>query len=95
MSLPAYSRARALAARLRETMPKEAFQSLCLYNAESHVILQALEASQGKSELSQMKLYPCVVPERGASKETMDAALATLQKLVEQKQRKKAWWKFW
>ncbi len=96
MSIPAYSRARALAAQLRETMPEEEFQSLCLYNAESHAILQAMDAAGDKLDLSQMTMFPCVVPERGVSDETMDAAMAKLKKLVEKSPaKKKPWWKFW
>jgi hypothetical protein len=97
MSIPAYSRARALAVRLGETMPKEAFQSLCLYNAESNAILKAMEAAGDKFDLSKMKMYPSVVPDRGVSDRTMDAALATLKALVERNRstKKKPWWKFW
>ena len=69
MSLPAYSRARALAVSLRETMPEDDFQSLCLYNAESHVILKAMEAGGEKLDLTKMKMYPCVVPDRGVSRQ--------------------------
>jgi len=97
MSLPAYSRARALAAKLRETLPKEQFQSLCLYAAESGAILQALEAMGDKADLSNMTLFPCVVPDRGVSDQTMDAAMARLREMVDQKapKKKKPWWKFW
>src|SRR5262249_46120844 len=97
MSIPAYTRARALAARLRETMPKEAFQRLCCYNAESNAILQALESAGDQLDLSKMKMYPCVVPERGVSDQTMDAAVAKLQAMVESNRtpKNKPWWKFW
>jgi len=97
MSIPAYSRARALAVQLRQTMPKEAFQSLCLYNAESNVIMKAIEAAGDKVDLTKMKMFPCVVPDRGVSDHTMDAALATLNKLVQRSPstKKKPWWKFW
>jgi hypothetical protein len=78
-------------------MSNDDFQSLCLYNAESHAILQALEASGDKADLSQMTMYPCVVPERGVSDQTMDTALAALHSFVEQNRpaAKKPWWKFW
>jgi hypothetical protein len=97
MSLPAYCRARAVAAQLRETMPTDEFQSLCLYNAESHAILQALESVGDKLDFTQMKMYPCVVPDRGVSDQTMDLALAGLNDLVERNRqaKKKPWWKFW
>lgn len=97
MSIPAYARARALAAQLHETMSSDDFQRLCLYNAESHALLQALEASEGKLDLSQVTMFPSVVPERGCSNETMEAALAVMNSLVQQKRfaRKKPWWKFW
>jgi hypothetical protein len=97
MSIPAYSRARAVAARLRETMTKEDFQALCLYNAESHAILQAIEASGENFDLSSLTLFPSVVPDRGVSDQTMNEAIATLNALIERKRssRKKPWWKFW
>jgi hypothetical protein len=97
MSIPAYSRARALAVQLRETMPKDDFQALCLYNAESNAILKAMEAAGDQADLTGLTMYPCVVPDRGVSDQTMDAALATLNELVERNRlsRKKPWWKFW
>jgi hypothetical protein len=97
MSLPAYTRARALAVKLRETMPEEEFQALCLYNAESHAILQATESMGEKLDLTGMEMYPCVVPDRGVDDRTMDAALARLHGLIEAKHAagKKPWWKFW
>ena len=97
VSIPAYSRARALAVQLRATMPKEEFQSLCLYNAESNAILKAMEAAGGNQDLTKMKLYPCVVPDRGVGDQTMDAALATLNLLVERNRstKKKPWWRVW
>jgi hypothetical protein len=97
MALPAYSRARALAAQLRETMPAEDFQRLCLYNAESNAIMKAVAASGDKADLSKIKLFPSVVPDRGVSDQTMNAAIATLNSLVDQDRstRKKPWWKFW
>ena len=82
MSIPAYTRAWALAVRLRETMPQDDFQALGLYNAESQVILQAMEAGGGSLDLTQVELRPCVVPERGVSAQTMDAVLADLGYLV-------------
>jgi hypothetical protein len=97
MSLPAYTRARALAVQLRATMTKDDFQSLCLYNAESHAIMQAIEAMGDKLDFSGTTMYPCVVPDRGVSSQTMDAALAMLNELVERNRsaKKKPWWKFW
>lgn len=97
MSIPAYARARALAAQLRETMKPEDFQSLCLYSAESNGILKALEAGGDKADLTKMKMFPCVVPDRGVSDQTMDAALAVLHDLVgrDRSAKKKPWWKFW
>ncbi|WP_406694397.1 hypothetical protein V5E97_25305 [Singulisphaera sp. Ch08] len=97
MSIPAYSRARALAVQLRETMPENDFQALCLYNAESHAIVKAIEANGDNLDLTKIKLYPCVVPDRGVSDQTMDAALAMLNMLIERNRstKKKPWWKFW
>ena len=97
MSIPAYARARVLAAQLSETMEREDFQSLCLYNAESNAILKAMEGGGDDLDLSQIKMYPCVVPERGASGQTMEAALAILNHLVGHNRppEKKPRWKFW
>ena len=97
MSLPAYSRAGHLPSGLPQTIPKDDFQSLCLYNAESNVILKAMKAAGEKLDLTKVKLYPCVVPDRGVSKKTMDAAIARLKDLVERNRtpKKRAWWKFW
>lgn len=97
MSIPAYTRARALAMRLRETMPENDFQSLCLYNAESHAIVQAIDSAGGKPDLAQLKMFPCVVPDRGVSNQTMDAALTALNKMIDRDSaaRKRPWWKFW
>ena len=82
MSIPAYTRARALAIALSETMSEHDFQSLCLYNAESNAILQVLESAGEDLDLSEMKMYPCVVPDRGVSDQTMDAAMAARSSLV-------------
>lgn len=97
MSLPAYTRARAIFPRLRQSMSEEELQHLCLYNAESHAILQALESQGDKVDLSSIKTFPGVVPDRGVSNRTMDAAIAVLNSMVRQKpaMKKKPWWKFW
>jgi hypothetical protein len=97
MALPAYSRARAIAAQLRESMPQEEFQRLCLYNAESNAIMKAMGASGDKADMSKIKLFPSVVPDRGVSEETMNAAMATMSDLVnrDRSTREKPWWKFW
>lgn len=97
MSIPAYSRARALSVQLRETMKKEDYEALCCYNAESNVILQVMDSQGEEQDFSKMSMYPCVVPDRDVSQQTMDAALATLNTMIEQKRvaRKKPWWKFW
>src|SRR5262249_27806742 len=97
MSVPAYSRARALAVQLRETMHQEDFQKLCFYNAESNAILNALNAEGDKLDLTKLTMYPCVVPDRGVSDATMDAAIKSLHALIERNRpaKKKPWWKFW
>ncbi|WP_165232617.1 DUF6348 family protein [Aquisphaera insulae] len=98
MGLPAYSRARAIAAQLRESMPQSDFQALGLYNAESHGLIQVIEKAGGKPDLTGITMYPLVVPDRGASQETMDEAMAVLHRLIETNRpasRKKPWWKFW
>ncbi len=97
MSIPAYTRARALAVRLRDSLPEDDFQAVCLYNAESQVILQTMEANGEKLDLTEVSLYPCVVPERGVSEQTMNAALATLNEMIEGSREppEKPWWKFW
>jgi hypothetical protein len=97
MGIPAYSRARALAPQIRETMPEPEFRSIALDSTESDVILQAIEATGGKADLSGLTIYPSVEPEPGASQETIDAANAILNAIVERSRpaRKRPWWKFW
>lgn len=97
MSLPAYNRGRAIAYRLAQTMPQDDFQRLCFYNAESGAIMQALQASGDKFDFSKMTMYPCVVPDRGVSNQTMNAAVAAMRSLIERKPptKKKPWWRFW
>ena len=96
MSIPAYSRARAIGAELRETMTQDGFQELCLYNAESHAILQAIESSD-EVEIDKINLLPCIVPDRETSSETMDRAMALLEAMINERDQaaKKPWWKFW
>jgi hypothetical protein len=96
--IPVYSRARAIGAKLMETMSEEEFQRLCLYNAESNSILQFLDGAGSSPDLSHLKLFPSIVPDRGASQQTMDAAFAKLSDMIERnraKLKKKPWWKFW
>lgn len=97
MTLPAFTRARALAPELADTLPREGFEALCLYNAESHAIVQAMEPQGTKLDLRGLRMFPSVVPDRGVSDETMVAAMAKLQALIDErrKQVKKPWWKFW
>jgi hypothetical protein len=54
-----------------------------------------MEARGDKSDLSGMTLFPCVVPDRGVSDQTMNAAMAMLNERVERNRPKKPWWKFW
>jgi hypothetical protein len=97
MSIPSYSRARVIASELQETMAREDFRSLCLYNAESNAIMKAMEAEGEKLDLTQIKMYPCVVPDRGASEQTMSVALSKLDDLAGRNKspEKKSRWKFW
>lgn len=97
MGLPAYSRARAIGAKLWETLPEDKWQSLTLYNAESNAILNALESGAKADDLSGMRLFPSVVPERGVSQATMDKAVEMVFKMANHSRpaRKKPWWKFW
>lgn len=78
-------------------MRQDDFQSLCLYNAESNAILKAMGAGGDKLDLTKIKMYPCVVPERGASERTVEAALAILNERVGRKgpPEKRPRWKFW
>ena len=98
ISIPAYSRARAIATKLFETMSEDDIQSICLCNAESHAILQALESAGSEElDLTEMTLFPCVVPDRGVSDETMDSAMAILHEMIDgnQEPKSKPWWKLW
>jgi hypothetical protein len=98
MSIPAFTRARALAAKLRKSMSSKEFEALGLYNAESNAILQVMEASGKKPDLAGTTIYPCVVPDRDVDQETIDAALAMLDAVVNASpppSKKKPWWKVW
>jgi hypothetical protein len=66
-------------------------------NAESNVLLQAMENGGGDLDLTQIKMYPCVVPERGAGERTMEAALAILNERGGRNRppEKKPRWKYW
>jgi hypothetical protein len=107
LSIPAYSRARALAPRLRQALTPDDFTTLCVYSAESNAILNAMEGSENV-DLAGFTLHPCVVPDREVPHETMDAALHLLQRMVDrhrpapppEKQgsappARKPWWKVW
>lgn len=84
MSISSYTRARVIATELQETMKRDDFQSLCLYHAESNVIVKAIEAGGDKLDLTRMKMYPCVVPERGVSDQTMAVALSKQNDMIGQ-----------
>ncbi len=102
MSMPAYARACALAGQLRAMMPKERFQALCCYNAESNVILKVMNARPDQLDFSGFKLFPCVVPDRGVSENTMNRAIAAMNEMAQSGRTKsqtptpkKPWWKIW
>ncbi len=105
MSIPAFSRGRAAAAKLRQTMSEHDFQTICLYNAESQAILQALEQAGDTVDLSKMSLFPSVVPDRNTPAATMNAAVAALEATIRNQEtrnrssttpaKRKPWWKFW
>jgi hypothetical protein len=108
LSVPAYSRARALAPRLEQVMEHDDFTDLCVYSAESNGILQAMDQSGKDLDLAGLTFYPCVVPDREVSDETMHAALSLQQQMVARKRPApppgtqspaptpaKPWWKVW
>ncbi|MBS0260319.1 MAG: hypothetical protein JSS02_00065, partial [Planctomycetes bacterium] len=97
MSLPAFARARALAEEFRSRLSKEDFIALCVCGAESQAIMQALEAGHTLIEMSASRFAPCVVADRGASDETVNAAMAKLKLRSEPGHpgQIKPWWKFW
>jgi len=57
--------------------------SLCLYHAESNGILKAMEAEGDKIDLTKIRMYPCVVPDRGVSDQTWNAAIAEMNEMLE------------
>jgi hypothetical protein len=79
----ALDRARALAPQLEQALTRDDFTSLCVYSAESKGILQAMEQLGKDLDLANLALYPCVVPDREVSRETMDAALHLMQQMVD------------
>jgi len=56
-----------------------------------------MEAKGENINLTQLKMLPCVVPDRGVSDQTMDDAMDKLGELMKRKPKppKKPWWKFW
>jgi hypothetical protein len=56
-----------------------------------------MEAEGEKLDLTHIKMYPCVVPDRGASEQTMSVALSKLDDLAGRNKspEKKSRWKFW
>jgi hypothetical protein len=83
---------------MRKTMTKGDFLSRCGYNAESNGILKATEAVGDKIDLTGIRMYPCVVPDRSVSNQTWSAAIAVSNCMLERNrkpEKKKAWWKFW
>ena len=97
MSIPAYSRCRALAEKLRESMAEQDFLKLCFYHAESNAICQLMEARGENMDMTGIEVLPSVVPDRGVSGATMKAALAMLESMLSKlsPSPKKPWWKFW
>jgi hypothetical protein len=98
MSMPAYTRGRAIAVQLSKTMSPDDFQALCLYSAESNALLKAMHGQGDKFDPAGVTMFPSVVPERGVSDETMDAAVAVMNDLVARNRAaggKKPWWRFW
>lgn len=78
-------------------MSEDDFQTLCLYRAESQVILQAIEAAEGTLDSTEISQFPCVASDRGVSDQTMETPLAKLDSLVDRERSsgKMPWWKFW
>ncbi|MEM7457612.1 MAG: hypothetical protein AAF456_25000, partial [Planctomycetota bacterium] len=98
ISMPAFTRARAIAGRLSESMPQGEFEQLCWYNAEAQAIIGILE-EHGEEQIdwTQVSLFPCVVPDLGVSDATMQQALSVLNQMIDQDGGKpeKPWWKIW
>ena len=101
MSLPAFSRGRAIIAELSDDLSEEEFQSICLYSAEAHAILNSME-NDDSIDLNSISLAPSLVPEFGVSNETMDRGLKMIMQVAEDSPteepsptKKKPWWKFW
>src|SRR5262249_20395904 len=85
MSIPAYTRALALAVQLRETMTPDDFQNLCSYNAESVSVMMTINAlndAGAKVDSATILLYPPIAADRDVSDETMHAAIAVVQDLM-------------
>lgn len=89
-------------------MSAEEFQSICLYHAESNAILAAIDDRGESRDLSGLRLFPSVIPDRDVGQRTMEQALALLNSRVERSypsldsipdavtgSRKKPWWKLW
>jgi len=98
LSIPAYSRAWALAPLLQRELGADAFAQLCTNGAEANAILHAMESNE-ELDLAGITLYPCVVPDLETSPETMDAALQVQRRMMDGPDSGpppgKPWWKRW
>lgn len=83
MSIPAYTRALALIDRIQTALSRHAFRLLCMYNAESQAIVKAVKAvGQGRDlDLTEICLYPVVVPDLHVKQETVQRAFDFVERL--------------
>lgn len=83
LSIPAYTRALALIDSIQSSLSRHAFRVLCMYNAESQAIVKAVKAvGQGRDlDLTEICLYPVVVPDLHVKEETVQRAFDVVERL--------------
>jgi len=95
-SRPAFSRGMAVAARLLPSLDDDAAQAIGLVSGDANAALQAMNSSGSDFDPTQVRFASSIVPERGASQETMQRAVDTIRAEIEAAQGpRKPWWKFW
>jgi hypothetical protein len=97
MHEPVFARSMALGWQFFQSEGKERFMKIAMESPELQIVNDA--CAKGKNP-ENLKMLPLVIPERGASKEAFDRALASLASRAAEisataKEAAKPWWRFW
>ena len=97
-SVPAFSRALAVAGKMLPEMDDQYVQNLCCFSPEADGVVQALEANPNL-DVTTISLFPGVVADYQADDKTLENAMTVRQSIVDSvmgsAQASKPWWKFW